>query len=88
MMRDNRQQNRFEITENGLPAWAEYRIQDGVYVITHVEADPSLRGTGAASRLMDAIVAAARAGGFTLAPRCSYAQIWFRRHTGAHDVLA
>jgi len=37
---------------------------------------------------MGAVTAAARAGGFTLEPRCSYAQTWFRRHSEARDVLA
>lgn len=87
-MRDNRQESRFELPEGGFLAWAEYQIREGVYVINHVEAEPPLRGSGAAGRLMGAIAAAARAGGFTLEPRCSYAQAWFRRHPEARDVLA
>jgi predicted GNAT family acetyltransferase len=53
-----------------------------------VEAEPPLRGTGAAGRLMAAVVAAARTGSFTLKPRCPYARIWFQRHPDAADVLA
>jgi predicted GNAT family acetyltransferase len=87
-MRDNTAEQRFELTENGLMAWAEYRIQNGIYVIPHVEADPPLRGTGAAGRLMAAIVTHARTRGFRLQPRCSYARAWFRRHPDAADVLA
>ncbi len=86
--RDNREQRRFELHEAGLMAWADYHIHDGVFILNHVEADPRLRGTGAADRLMAAIVGAARAGSFTLSLRCSYAQVWFRRHKQAHDVLA
>jgi predicted GNAT family acetyltransferase len=87
-MLDNKAAQRFELTENGLMAWAEYRIQDGIYVIPHVEAEPGLRGTGAAGRLMVAIVEEARARGFRLKPRCPYAIAWFRRHPDAQDVLA
>jgi predicted GNAT family acetyltransferase len=87
-MLENKAAHRFELTENGLMAWAEYRIRDGIYAIPHVEADPPLRGTGAAGRLMAAIVAAARAKGFKVEPRCSYARAWFRRHPEAGDVLA
>lgn len=87
-MQDNTAEQRFELTENGLKAWAEYRIRDGIYVIPHVEADPPLRGTGAAGRLLAAIVAQARTRGFRLEPRCSYARAWFRRHPDAADVLA
>ena len=87
-MRDNTAERRFELTENGLMAWAEYRIRDGIYVIPHVEAEPPLRGTGAAGRLLAAIVAEARAKGFRVEARCSYARAWFRRHPEAGDVLA
>lgn len=87
-MIDNRDRNRFELTENGLMAWAEYHIVDGVYVIPHVEAEPPLRGTGAAGRLMAAIAGEARARGFKVKPRCPYAHAWFQRHPDAGDVLA
>ena len=86
-MKDNTQAHRFELEENGLLAWAEYRIRDGKYILPHVEADPPLRGTGAAGRLMQQIVEHARAQQLVLEPRCSYARIWFQRHPEAQDVL-
>jgi predicted GNAT family acetyltransferase len=86
-MIDNTAEQRFELEENGLRAWAEYRIRDGKYVLPHVEADPALRGTGAAGRLMQQIVDHARANALVLEPRCSYARAWFQRHPEAQDVL-
>ena len=86
-MIDNRQARRFELTENGLLAWADYRIRDGRTLIVHVEAEPPLRGTGAAGRLMQQIVDHARAGGLVIEPHCSYARIWLQRHPEAQDVL-
>ena len=86
-MIDNKDQSRFELEENGLLAWAEYRIRDGHYVIAHVEAETPLRGTGAAGRLMEQIVEHARAGQLVIVPRCSYARAWFQRHPDAADVL-
>ncbi len=86
-MIDNTAEQRFELEENGLKAWAEYRIRDGRYVLPHVEADPPLRGTGAAGRLMQQIVDHARANALVLEPRCSYARAWFQRHPEAQDVL-
>ena len=86
-MIDNKEAGRFELSENGYLAWADYRIRDGIYVLPHVEADPPLRGTGAAGRLMTAIVEHARAQNLTLEPRCGYARAWFRRHPDAADVL-
>jgi uncharacterized protein len=86
-MIDNPDDQRFELTENGFLARADYRVQGSRYVISHVEAEPPLRGTGAADRLMDAIVAHARANKLVIEPRCSYARIWFMRHPDAADVL-
>jgi predicted GNAT family acetyltransferase len=87
-MIDNEERHRFENQENGLTVFANYREQDGRVVLTHVEADMALRGTGAAARLMEAIVAYARDHSLKLVPRCSYAVAWFRRHPDAADVLS
>ncbi len=86
-MIDNQQLHRFEAVENNLTAFANYRDHDGSYVLTHVEADPALRGIGAAARLMQAVVDHARAQNLTLVPRCSYAVAWFKRHPEAQDVV-
>ena len=86
-MIENREESRFEREENGLLAWATYRIRDGKYQIPHVEADPPLHGTGAAGRLMQDIVDYARAQQLAIEPRCSYARAWFARHPYAADVL-
>ena len=86
-MIDNQAESRFELEESGHLAWANYRIRDGQYVIPHVEADPPLRGTGAASRLMQQIVDHARTEKLVIVPRCSYARAWFERHPEAEDVL-
>jgi predicted GNAT family acetyltransferase len=86
-MIDNEQQHRFEAQENGLTVFANYREHDGHFILTHVEADPALRGTGAAPRLMEAIVGYARAHDLKLVPRCTYAVAWFRRHPDAQDVV-
>jgi predicted GNAT family acetyltransferase len=86
-MIDNKDESRFELREGPYLAWAEYRLRDGVTLISHVEAEPPLRGTGAAGRLMQQIVEHARAHELVIAPRCSYARIWFQRHPEAEDVL-
>jgi predicted GNAT family acetyltransferase len=86
-MIDNTDQNRFELEENGLLVWADYRVAGGKHILPHVEAEPPLRGTGAASRLMQQIVEYARSHQLVLMPRCSYATAWFQRHHEAEDVL-
>lgn len=84
---DNSEKHRFELAEDGHTVFADYRQHDKTYVLVHVEADMALRGTGAASRLMAAIVENARARDLILVPRCAYAVAWFRRHPEAANTL-
>jgi predicted GNAT family acetyltransferase len=84
---DNRDRSRFELVEDGETAFANYRRSGRHVVIPHVESPPALRGKGTAGRLMEGIVAQARAEGFKIVPTCSYADAWFRRHADAADVL-
>ncbi|HWF63864.1 MAG TPA: GNAT family N-acetyltransferase [Rhizomicrobium sp.] len=86
-MIDNQALHRFELGEDGHIVFANYRTHDGRYILTHVEADPALRGTGAAARLMEAIVAHAKENNFKLVPRCPYAVTWFARHPEASDLI-
>jgi predicted GNAT family acetyltransferase len=87
-VKDNVVLGRFELEEKGLIAFAVYRRDGSALVIPHVEAPPSLRGTGTAGRLMTGIVELARTRGFKIVPTCSYARLWFRRHKDAADDLA
>ena len=68
--------------------FADYAIQGDTRVILHVEADPHLRGGGAAGRFMRALAEHARAEKLKLAPRCSYAVVWLKRHPEFDDVVA
>ena len=68
--------------------FADYAVQGSTRSILHVEADPALRGTGAAGRFMQALAEHARAEGLKLAPRCSYAVAWLKRHPEFDDVVA
>jgi uncharacterized protein len=85
---DNPARGRFELEVDGQVVFANYRRQDGVLVITHVEAPPRLRGTGAADRLMHGVMALARDGGMKVLPRCGYAALWLRRKKDYADLLA
>jgi predicted GNAT family acetyltransferase len=84
---DNVPRGRFELIENGLTAFATYRRVGNRVTIPHVEAPVPLRGKGTAGRLMEGIVALARAEGFKIVPSCPYAAAWFRRYPQAADVL-
>lgn len=67
---------------------ADYAVQGNTRVVLHVEADPALRGGGAAGAFMQSMAEHARAEKLKLAPRCSYAVIWLKRHPEYDDVVA
>ena len=90
-LRDVRADQRFEQgfadSEGQLrTVFADYAVQGATRVILHVEADQALRGTGAAGQFMRALAEHARAEGLKLAPRCSYAVAWLKRHPEFSDV--
>jgi predicted GNAT family acetyltransferase len=68
--------------------FADYAVQGETRVILHVEADPALRGSGAAGQFMQALAEHARREGLMLQPRCSYAVAWLKRHPDYSDVVA
>ena len=82
-VRDNAQASRYELDESGQIVFAIYRREGPVLYIRHVEAPPSLRGKGAAGRLMDGIVKIAASEGLRIVPLCSYAAAWMRRRQPA-----
>jgi predicted GNAT family acetyltransferase len=85
---DNTARQQYELPVEGQTVFARYRRQDGVVSILHVEAPVSLRGSGAAGRLMQGIVDLARQNNDRLVPLCSYAAAWMRRHPETADLLA
>ena len=86
--RDNPAAHRYELDAPEGMSYADYRDIAGVRVLTHVETPQAAQGRGYAQKLMDAIVAEARAKGLLLRASCSYAVAYFRRHPAAGDVLA
>ncbi|HKT53337.1 MAG TPA: GNAT family N-acetyltransferase [Caulobacteraceae bacterium] len=85
---ENEARHRYELVENGLTAFADYRRQGDRVVIPHVEAPEALRGTGAAGRLMEGVVEHVRSLGLKIVPICPYAAAWLKRHPEHGDVLA
>lgn len=79
-MKDNQTAHRFELEEQGHTAFADYQLEDSTLHILYVEAPPALRGTGAAGRLMQDIVAHAKQQKLTIHPICGYARSWLQRH--------
>ena len=85
---DNRAKSRFELIVGNQTVFADYRRNGSTLLISYVEAPPSLRGTGAAGRLMEGVMERARAEGLKVVPVCSYAAMWIQRHRQHADLLA
>ncbi len=85
---DNSTGSRFELNEAGEIAFANYRLTGHVLTIPYVETPPALRGKGTAGRLLEGVVAHARARKLKIVPVCGYAVSWFRRHPEHDDVLS
>jgi predicted GNAT family acetyltransferase len=79
--------HRYEMDEQGLTSWADYRRAGDVLYIDHVEAPVALRGSGAAGRLMAAVAAEARARSLRIVPICGYAAAWLRRSKEYGDLV-
>lgn len=91
--RDVTDEQRFE---QGFPSpagdealvFCDYAVRGDTRALLHVEADPALRGTGAAGKFMESLAEHARAESLKLQPVCSYAVVWMRRHPQYGDLLA
>lgn len=79
---NNIDKQRYELKIGEYLAWADYHIENDSLVIPHVEAEPALRGTGAAGRLMERVMEEAKSHNLKIVPLCSYAAAWIKRHSG------
>ena len=67
----------------GRLTWVE---RGGARVADHTLVPPPIGGRGVAMRLVEAMVADARAQGFKIVPLCSYVDAAFRRHPEWADL--
>ena len=79
--------DRYEMDEQGLTSWADYRRSGDRLYIHHVERPVPLRGSGAAGRLMAALSADAKAKNLRITPICGYAAAWLRRSKEFGDLV-
>jgi predicted GNAT family acetyltransferase len=87
VLRDNAAAGRLEMDEEGRTVFADYRLDGTRLIIDHVEAPPSLRGTGAAGRFMTALARFARSRGLAIVPLCGYAARWLRGSAEYRDLV-
>jgi predicted GNAT family acetyltransferase len=82
-VRDNREQDQFEITVEGVTAFLAYERTPDSLVLIHTEVPPSLRGHHLGDRLVQAALQAARAEGLRIVPLCPFVKAYLRKHPDA-----
>lgn len=65
-----------------------YQRRGTTLIADHTLVPPEIGGRGVAARLVEALVADARAAGDRIVPQCSYVEAMFRRHSDWADVRA
>jgi predicted GNAT family acetyltransferase len=87
-VRDNKALSRFELDTNGVTAFANYQLGDGVMTISHTETPVAARGQGIASKLVAGALEIARARGLKVIPRCPFVRDYVGKHPEVGDLLA
>lgn len=80
---------RYEARIDGeLAGWVDYGRVRNRLVAVHTEVIPAFGGRGIGKALVRHVIADARAGGFTITPRCPLFAAHFERNPADADVLA
>jgi predicted GNAT family acetyltransferase len=79
---------RFEAFVEGEHCTLDYELAGTTMTITHTRVPEAVGGRGIAAAMMEAALAHARASGWRVVPRCSYAVRYLERHPEWTDVVA
>ncbi|MFQ3452704.1 GNAT family N-acetyltransferase [Bradyrhizobium sp. UFLA01-814] len=85
-VRDNRDQNRFELDTEGGLAFANYRRTPAAVIITHTETPRALRGRGIASQLVKGALELIRADGRKVIAGCGFMVDYLDKHPEYADL--
>jgi uncharacterized protein len=86
-VRDNKALSRFELDANGVTAFANYQLGNGVITISHTETPVAARGQGIASKLVAGALGIARARGLKVIPRCPFVSAYVAKHPEVSDLI-
>ena len=87
-VRDNRDQNRFELDVEGGLAFANYRLTPQAVIITHTETPRALRGRGIASELVKGALEQIRADGHKVIAGCAFVVDYLNEHPEYRELMA
>ena len=89
-VRDNPEQNRFEIVVDGKVAGiVQYERRDGdVIEMVHTEIGDEYEGQGLGGKLARGALDLVRASGSTVIPSCPFIKGWIEKHEDYQDLLA
>ena len=85
---DNAARSRFELDGDGVTAFMNYRLADGVMSLDHTETPAAARGRGLASRLVEGALQIVRQRGLKVVPRCPFVGAYLAKHPEYSDLVA
>ncbi|MBW8830414.1 MAG: N-acetyltransferase [Burkholderiales bacterium] len=80
LIKHNTERKRFETTVEGQLCVADYRLADGVMVMTHTLVPRPVEGRGIAASLVAAALDHVRKHNLKVDPQCSYVRDYMHRH--------
>lgn len=87
---DQGHKGRFVARIDGLEGEGELtlsRVSDVLVIAVHTLVPDTMRGTGAASRLVEALITDARAKGYRIVPLCPFVRAQSQKHLEWSDVI-
>jgi predicted GNAT family acetyltransferase len=88
VVRDNQEQERYEIVADGQVAGIlTYRLRDGAVSFQHTEVENAYSGEGFASTLVRNALDRSSAKGLRVLPYCPYVRWWIEKHPDYIDLV-
>jgi predicted GNAT family acetyltransferase len=86
-VRNNTNENRYELSVDGHLAATYYRIADGVITFIHTEVPDALAGRGVGGKLVKGALDQVRAAGLKVVPQCPFVRAYIEKHPDYADLL-
>ncbi|OAB76171.1 hypothetical protein ULVI_14045 [Cochleicola gelatinilyticus] len=77
---DNTAANRFELIVEGMTAFVDYKVKDGIVYLLHTETPNKLRGKGVGSKLIKNVFQLLESEGLQLKSLCPFISHYLQKH--------